>query len=166
MDAAVALRWRRATIVAAAVALVELVLLAGVGVYLLGRGVSAHVKTEATKAAARPKPVAAAPRPALAVVAPPTLPRDETSVLVLNGNGVAGAATAGAARLSQLGYVIGGVGDAPQQLVRTTIMYRSGFRAEAERLARDLHVHVVGPLDGLRPAQLLGAHLALVLGKS
>jgi hypothetical protein len=94
------------------------------------------------------------------------LSRAQTSVLVLNGNGRSGAATAGAARLAGLGYVVGGVGDAPRRLPRTTIMYRPGFRGEAERLARDLHVRVVGPLDGMREEQLLGAHLALILGES
>jgi hypothetical protein len=43
-------------------------------------------------------------------------------------------------------------------------MYRAGHEAEAKRLARDLKVKVVGPLDGMRPAELLGAHVALVVG--
>ena len=36
--------------------------------------------------------------------------------------------------------------------------------AEAARLAHDLHVKVVGPLDGVRPSALRGAQLAIVLG--
>ena len=43
-------------------------------------------------------------------------------------------------------------------------MYRPGFRAEALRLGRDLHVSMVGPLDGLRASDLHGAHLAYVVG--
>jgi hypothetical protein len=43
-------------------------------------------------------------------------------------------------------------------------MYRKGFQGEGERLAHDLHVHVVGPLDGLKPSALHGAQLAVVLG--
>jgi hypothetical protein len=43
-------------------------------------------------------------------------------------------------------------------------MYRTGYRGEALRLARDLKLKVVGPLDGVRPKELMGAHLALVLG--
>ena len=43
-------------------------------------------------------------------------------------------------------------------------MFRPGFRGEALRLARDLHLKVVGPLDGLKPKQLLGAQVAVVLG--
>ena len=47
---------------------------------------------------------------------------------------------------------------------RTIVMYRAGYEAEAARLARDLRVRVVRPLDGLRPAQLMGSHLVLILG--
>jgi hypothetical protein len=43
-------------------------------------------------------------------------------------------------------------------------MYRKGYAAEGARLARDLHVKVVGPLDGLKPAALHGGQLAIVLG--
>jgi hypothetical protein len=43
-------------------------------------------------------------------------------------------------------------------------MYRGKFRPEALRLARDVHARLVTPLDGLRPSQLMGAQLVLVLG--
>ena len=43
-------------------------------------------------------------------------------------------------------------------------MYRPGFKGEGTRLARDLGVPIVGPLDGMRPSQLNGAHTVLILG--
>ncbi len=43
-------------------------------------------------------------------------------------------------------------------------MYARGYEAEGLRLARDLHVQVVGPLDGLKPSALHGGKLAVVLG--
>jgi hypothetical protein len=43
-------------------------------------------------------------------------------------------------------------------------MFRPGFRPEANRLASDLHVKAVAPLDGVSTAELAGAHLALILG--
>jgi hypothetical protein len=43
-------------------------------------------------------------------------------------------------------------------------MYRPGYAPEAARLARDLHVKIVSPLDGLRTKDLMGAHVAIVLG--
>ena len=47
---------------------------------------------------------------------------------------------------------------------RTIVMFRRGYRPEAERLAADLKLKIVGPLDGLRTTDLMGAHVALVLG--
>ncbi len=44
-------------------------------------------------------------------------------------------------------------------------MFRPGYAAEGRRLAHDLHVGVARPLDGMRPSQLLGAHLVLILGR-
>ena len=43
-------------------------------------------------------------------------------------------------------------------------MFKRGYAAEGRRLARDLHIRVVGPLDGLKPAALHGGQLAIVLG--
>ena len=69
---------------------------------------------------------------------------------MFNGNGRAGAASAAASKLSTLGYRIPGKGNAKRQDYATSVvMYRPGFEAEGLRLARDLHVHVVGPLDGI-----------------
>jgi hypothetical protein len=45
-------------------------------------------------------------------------------------------------------------------------MYRPGYAGEAARFARDLRVKIVSPLDGLRLKDLMGAHVALVLGAS
>jgi hypothetical protein len=44
------------------------------------------------------------------------------------------------------------------------VMYRPGYAAEGARLARDMRVRVVRPLDGMRPSQLLGAHVVLIVG--
>ena len=95
----------------------------------------------------------------------PKLSRAETSVIVLNGNGRAGAAAASAAAVRRFGYTIGTVGNAPRtDFTRTIVMFRKGYRPEAVRLAKDLNVKIVGPLDGLRPKDMLGAHVALVVG--
>jgi hypothetical protein len=44
------------------------------------------------------------------------------------------------------------------------VMFRPGFKTEAQRLARDLGLKRVGPLDGVRARDLQGAHVALVVG--
>jgi hypothetical protein len=156
--------WRTATLVASAVAALELVVLIGLGVALLAKPVSDHVRKAAEAqvfAPVKPKPKAAASTP----VGKPTLARTETSVIVLNGNGRAGAAAASADAVRRFGYTIGTVGNAPRSdFTRTLVMFRKGYRAEAARLAADLDVKIVGPLDGLKPADMLGAHVALVVG--
>jgi hypothetical protein len=154
--------WRTATLVASAVAAVELVALVIIGVVLLAKPVSEQVRQAAQAqvlAPVRSKP------PRTPAVGAPKLPRAETSVIVLNGNGRAGAAAASADAVRRFGYTIGTVGNAPRtDFTRTLVMYRRGYQAEGARLAKDLDVKIVGPLDGLKPADMLGAHVALIVG--
>jgi LytR cell envelope-related transcriptional attenuator len=149
--------WRTIAVVAAGIATLELLGLVVVGVALL-----AKPAMHRARAAATPTPTrnTQAKEPAR-----PLLPRRSISVAVLNGNGVAGAAAAQASRVRARGYMIGQVGNAPRSgYGRSVIMYRAGRRPEAFRLARDLRIRIVSPLDGLRPRDLLGAHLAVVVG--
>ncbi len=70
-----------------------------------------------------------------------------------------------AERVRRIGYTIGSVGNAPStDYARSIVMYRSGKAAEGRRLAKDLGIKVVGPLDGMKPSQLLGAHAAVIIG--
>ncbi|HEY8237335.1 MAG TPA: LytR C-terminal domain-containing protein, partial [Gaiellaceae bacterium] len=97
--------WRTAAVVASGVAAVELVLLIVVGTVLLGRSVVSHGARAAAKpTASRP----AATKPSRQV----GLPRAKTRVVVLNGNGEAGAAAAEASAIRARGYKIGAVGNA------------------------------------------------------
>ena len=154
------LRWRTATIVMTAVAAVEFVALAGAAVALLANPLADHFGTSAAKAASPRSSLATKPTPTK-----PTLARRETMVMVLNGNGRTGAAAAAAQRVRARGYSIGDVGNATRtDYTRTLVMYRPGYAAEAARLGHDLHVRIVSPLDGMRPAQLMGAHLVLIVG--
>ena len=154
------LRWRTATIVVTTIAALEFVALAGVAVALLGNPLADHFGTSPAKAAAPRKPVPIRPLPTK-----PTLDRSDTVVMVLNGNGRAGAAAAAAQRLRARGYLIGDVGNATRSdYTHTLVMYRPGYAAEAARLAHDERVRIVSPLDGMRPNQLMGAHLVLVVG--
>jgi LytR cell envelope-related transcriptional attenuator len=151
--------WRKATIAVTMFAALELVALAGLGMALLGNPLSRHLKAEAA-AAAEPR-VRTGPAE---LPTKTTLTRAETSVIILNGNGRAGAASDEADRLSARGYTIASTGNAPERSPRTMVMYRRGYVAEGKRLARDLHVRYVTPLDGMRTSQLLGAHLVLIIG--
>lgn len=157
--------WRRATYVAAAIAAVELLLLLVLGGVVLGPVVAGAISGAArSQVLATPKPASAVEQPARRTVAA-RLPRRLTKVMVLNGNGTGGAAASAAVRVRARGYRIGDVGNAPRaDYARSLVMFRPGFRGEAERLARDLGVTIVAPLDGMRPAELRGAHAALILG--
>lgn len=162
--------WRTATLVATLIAALELVAIIILGAILLagpltGTG-AAHKTNAAVKHLAPAKHVngtLAVPHKLAAVK--PKLSRAHTGILVLNGNGRTGAAATEAARLHHLGYRVQATGNAARHDYATTVvMYRPGFRPEAIRLARDLHLKVVGPLDGLKAPALKGAKLALILG--
>jgi hypothetical protein len=150
--------WRRATIAVSTVAALELIALAAIAIAALGNPLSTHLN--AAKAAAG-TPRVRATQPATK----PALSRADTTVMVLNGGGQAGAAHAAATRVSAHGYQLGQIGNAAGGTSRTLIMYRPGYAAEGGRLGRDLHVRIVRPLDGMRTNQLLGAHLVLIMGR-
>jgi hypothetical protein len=152
--------WRRATIAVSAIAAVELVALAAITFVLVGNPLSRHLRETAAIASTTPHRTTTAAPPKKA-----TLARGETSVMVLNGGGRAGAAHAAADRVSARGYLLGQIGNAAGSTPRTMIMYRPSYAAEGARLGHDLHVRIVRPLDGMRPSQLMGSHLVLILGK-
>jgi hypothetical protein len=162
--------WRLATMTASLIAGVELIALILLGFLLLAKPLSHAIQRHATATAtaAVVKKVRAASTHTL-IKAPKIgvakVPRSHTSVLVLNGNGRAGVAHTEASTLQHLGYHVGGAANAKRSDYATTvIMFRSGFAAEGHRLARDLHVSVVGPLDGMKAAALHGSQLVVVLG--
>lgn len=158
--------WRTATVVLGGVAAFQFVLLIVLLVALLAEPVSQHVAEAAEKKVLAP--VVKEPKPVAtkrAAVSAPGLSRSETTVTVLNGNGTQGAAHAMAERVRAKGYAIGSVGNAPRtDFARSLVMYRSGFAAEGKRIAKDLGIKVVGPLDGMKRSQLLGAHVAVIIG--
>ena len=157
--------WRTATVVLGGVAAFQFVLVIVLLVALLAEPVSEHVAKAAEKRVLAP---VVKKQPVVASRATPDaagLTRSETTVIVLNGNGRQGAAHIMAERVRGKGYAIGSVGNAPRtDFARSLVMYRSGFAAEGKRIARDLGIKVVGPLDGMKRSQLLGAHVAVIIG--
>ena len=148
--------WRAATVVVGAIAAIELVALIAIGAVRLA---PAH-KAIATARSHRPVHVH--------VPAPPSHPlrsRARTPVLVLNGNGTQGAAGAQALSLHTLGYAIARAENAPRHdYAQTMVMYVPGFLPEARRLARDIDVRLVSPVDGVTPSRLQGSKLVVLLG--
>jgi hypothetical protein len=164
--------WRTAAIVAAAVAAVELFVLVVVGVVFGAKLVTDQAesavaprqaaKTEPSTPAASGETTKEKPQKTAPVA---ELPRTRTSVIVLNGNGVAGAAAVEADRVRGHRYIIAATGNAPRtDFQRSIIMFRPGFKGEAIRLGHDLKVRHVIPLDGVTKRDLQGAHLAFIIG--
>jgi hypothetical protein len=146
--------WRAAALAAAAVALAELTaLLALAGVRLF------HVHHPATTGATTAR-AATAGKPA----AHPLRPRSRISVLVLNGNGVSGAAGTEASALLGAGYHHAIPADASQTYASSLVLYRRGWQGEAQRLARDVGIRSVAPLDGRLPSGDTAYRLVLILG--
>ena len=149
--------WRTIAVVAAGIATLELLALVVVVAAVLAKP-AAH---RARAAAAR----AASSSPSEKEPARPLLQRRMTTVTVLNGNGVSGAAAATASRVRARGYKIRLVGNAPRSgYGRSVVMYRGQWRPEALRLAHDLGIGLVSALDGLRARDFKGANVAVVIG--
>jgi LytR cell envelope-related transcriptional attenuator len=164
--------WRSAAFIAVSVATVELLILLIVGIWLFGKFFSDEVSkatdpTTVARVAVERELKERGQLPQKSAAKPdgkPLLARAETSVLVLNGNGVTGAASDFADRVRGR-YLIAGTGNASRtDYPRSIVMFRPGLEREARRLAKDLGVRRVVPLDGMRPAELQGAHVALVVG--
>jgi hypothetical protein len=92
-------------------------------------------------------------------------PRGHVKVMVLNGNGRAGAAGTTAGHLHGMGYRISGTANARRQdYASSVVMYVPGYRAEGIRLGKDLGVKVVAPLDGMHRSALDGGELVVIVG--
>ena len=174
--------WRAVAVIVGGVALVELVALIAIGLVQLaphhssgvagsragsvgGKAADARPNGNGTTAAA-PAHLQHVQAPVVRIPTAPLRPRSRVRVLVLNGNGVGGAAATQAARLQSQGYEIGGATNAQRHdYARSMVMFVPGWIKEARRLARDTGVRMVAPLDGLRPAQLKGSVVVLLLGR-
>ena len=156
--------WRAATLVVGAIAAAELVALIGIGALHLAPRAHAAKATATKPAATAPKP-ASHSRTLPRVRSHPLRSRKSFHVLVLNGNGVAGAASYEAQHLQVAGYRIGGATNAQRHdYARSMVMYVPGWVKEARRFARDTGVRLVAPVDGLTPAKLKGSKIVLILG--
>ena len=165
--------WRTAAIIAAGVAAVELFVLILIGVAfgakVVGEKAETIVAQTIAKDAAKPAP---APTTTEATAKKPKkrapvaeLPRQRTSVIVLNGNGIPAAAAVAAGEVRKFEYIIAATANAPRtDFQRSVVMFRPGYEGEARRLAKDLKIKRVTPLDGMGPQDLQGAHIAYIVG--
>jgi hypothetical protein len=158
--------WRGATLVVGAVAAVELVVLIGIIALHLA---PTHAVARASTPAKAPhvRPVAHATKKIRAMPSHPLRARARVRVLVLNGNGMQGAASTEAARLRGEGYRIGGAENAQRHdYARSMVLYLPGWAKEARRLAHDSGIRLVAPVDGLTPTKLKASQAVVILGSS
>jgi len=167
--------WRIAAMVATGIAAVELFILLLIGFLVGAKAFSDKTETATIAAIKREVPQSAQTqsseqKPADASQkkkekVPKVLPRGRTSVVILNGNGIPGAAAVNADKAHSLHYVITATANAPSTgFARSMVMFRPGFKPAAQRLAKDMGVKVVTPLDGITKGDLQGAQLALIIG--
>ena len=167
--------WRAAAMIATGIAAVELFLLLLIGFVLGAKAFSDKTETATIAAIKREVPQAAQAQSAESKRAdtekkkkkqePRLLPRGRTAVVVLNGNGIPGAAAVSADKAHSLHYIVTATGNAPSTgFARSMIMFRPGFKPAAQRLAKDMGVRAVTPLDGITKGELQGAQLALIIG--
>jgi LytR cell envelope-related transcriptional attenuator len=152
--------WRTTTLVVGAVAALELVALIAIG--------AVHLAPQAKAAAiakAKPKPLVHVVVPVPHVASRPLRARNHVRVLVLNANGVQGAAGSTATRLEVYGYRIAGAQNAQRHdYAQSMVMFVPGWVKEARRLAKETGIKLVAPVDGLRAPALKGSTLVVILG--
>src|SRR4029453_17741576 len=133
--------WRAAAMIATAVAVIELFLLLLIG-FVVGAKAFGD-KTEAATVAAIKRQVPQAATASSQDGKPAAqgkskehalLPRGRTSVVVLNGNGIPGAAATTADTAHNLHYVITATANAPSTFSRSVVMFRPGYKPAAQRL--------------------------------
>lgn len=150
--------WRTIAVVAAGIATLELLALVVAAAALLAKPAVHRARAATSRHGASSTSSAKEP-------VRPLLPRRRVTVTVLNGNGIAGAAATTASRVRAHRYKIRNVGNAPRNgFGHSVVMYRGDLRPEALRLAHDLGIALVSPLDGLRVRDFKGARLAVVIG--
>jgi hypothetical protein len=92
-------------------------------------------------------------------------PRSDISVLVLNANGINGAAGGLATRLLGRGYRHAVPLNAQSHVyAHSFVLFRRGYAGEAQRLGKDANIRAIAPLDGHLPAADSHYQLILILG--
>ena len=160
--------------IATGIAAVELFILLLIGFVLGAKAFSDKTETATIAAIKREAPQAAqtqtsnqegSAQSSRKKEGPKVLPRGKTSVVVLNGNGIPGAAAVNADKAHSLHYIVTATGNAPSTgFARSMVMFRPGFKPAAHRLAKDMGIKAVTPLDGITKGDLQGAQLALIIG--
>lgn len=92
-------------------------------------------------------------------------PPSEVEVAVLNGTAVPGLAATFGDMVEGKGFELGAVGNSDSSFSSSVVMFSSGSKPEAERVAKALQIGEVEPMSGEVEAVVEGAKVAVIAGE-
>jgi hypothetical protein len=89
----------------------------------------------------------------------------DVEVAVLNGTAVPGLAARFGDQVEHKGFKLGAVTNSTSSFSRSVVMFRNGFKPEAEKVARDLKIDRVRPMISDIAQVSAGASVSVVIGE-
>ena len=89
----------------------------------------------------------------------------EIKVTVLNGTAVPGLAATYGDKVESKGFQLGAVGDADQPVEESVVMFRVGHKGEAKKVAKQLQIDELAPMNSEVEGASAGAKVAVVIGE-
>ncbi len=89
----------------------------------------------------------------------------DVEVAVLNGTAVPGLAARFGDKIERKGFKLGAVTNSASSYSRSVVMFRTGFRPEAEKVAKDLKIDRVRPMTSDIANVSAGASVSVVIGE-
>ncbi|HEU5064218.1 MAG TPA: LytR C-terminal domain-containing protein [Solirubrobacterales bacterium] len=89
----------------------------------------------------------------------------EIEVSVLNGTSVAGLAATYGDKVEGKGFSLGAVTNSSSSFAESVVMFRTGRKPEARRVAKQLSIQKLQPMNGEIEAVAAGADVAVIVGE-
>ena len=86
-------------------------------------------------------------------------------VAVLNGTDVEGLAGRFGDQIDERGYSLGAITNSPTTFEQSVVMFRPGFKPEAQRVARELNIREVRPMGNAIAEAGASAKIAVIVGE-
>ena len=86
-------------------------------------------------------------------------------VAVLNGTDVEGLAGNFGDMIDERGYSLGAITNSPTNFEQSVVMFRPGFKPEAQRVARELNIREVRPMGNAIAEASASAKVAVIIGE-
>ena len=86
-------------------------------------------------------------------------------VAVLNGTDVEGLAGRFGDQIDERGYSLGAITNSPNTFEQSVVMFRAGFKPEAQRVARELSIREVRAMGNAIAEASASAKVAVIIGE-